>query len=311
MFASFLSTVCGSLLSVSVTCLAAFAVAIIFRTSTTANFAQGSIAAFGCYVVAWLLNGYGVPVYLGVFIGMLSGVVIGLFIDIFVFRKGREVNEIGKQIITMGFVSLFFGGIPLIFGTPETIPFEAFYNTVKAGVSSNIVIPAFDGEIVLTKHALICAAITVAVLGVIFILLKKSKWGLGVRATASSEFTSELMGINTHVITAISWALACLLSVLAAVMYAGSGTMINVSFMTTIQVNAFLAGILGGFSTFYGPVIGAVLIPVVANCVGFLANFKGLYNIGRWQMVIVYALMLIVILIKPQGLFGKKVVKKV
>ncbi|MEG1633606.1 MAG: branched-chain amino acid ABC transporter permease [Oscillospiraceae bacterium] len=298
-------------MSISVTALSAFAVTIIFRTSTTANFAQGSVAAFGCYVVAMLLNDYGVPVYLGVFAGMLSGVLIGLFIDILVFRRGRNVNELGKQIITMGFVSLFFGGIPLVFGTPESIPFEAFYNTVKAGVSSNIVIPAFGGEIVITKHALICAAISVVVLGALFILLKKSKWGLGVRCTASSEFTSELMGINTHVITAVSWAIACMLGVLAAVMYAGGGTMINTSFMTTIQVNAFLACILGGFSTFYGPVVGAVLIPVAANCVGFMANFKGFSNIGRWQMVIVYALLLVAILIKPQGLFGKKAVKKV
>lgn len=311
MFTSFLSTICGSLLSICVTALAAFAVTLIFRTSTTTNFAQGSIAAFGCYVVAWLLNDHGIPVWLGVFAGMLSGIVLGLFIDLVIFRNGRHVNAIGKQIITMGIVSLFFGGIPLVFGTPERIPFEAFYNTVKAGVSPNIIIPLFGGEIVITKHALICLAITAAVLAVLFILLKYSKWGLGVRATASNEFTAELMGVDTHVITAVSWSIAGALGVLAAVMYAGGGTTISASFMTTIQVNAFLAGILGGFSTFYGPVIGAVLIPLAASCVGFLANFKGFYSISRWQMVIVYILMLIAILIKPQGLFGKKTVKKV
>ena len=311
MFAAFLSTVCGSLLGICVTCLSAFAVTLIFRTSPTANFAQASIAAFGCYVVADCLNNRGIPVYIGVFIGMAIGVAIGLFIDLLVFRKGRYINELGKQIITMGFVSLFFGGTPLVFGNPEFIPFESFYNTTKAGTDSNIVINAFGGEIVFTKHALICTAITVVVLGTIFILLKVSKWGLGVRTTASSEFTAELMGIDTHVITAISWALACALGVLAAVMYAGGGAMISASFMAIIQVNAFLACILGGFSTFYGSVVGAILIPVITNCVGFLANFPAFHNISRWQLVIVYLLLMIVILIKPQGLFGKKVVKKV
>ena len=265
MFAAFLSTVCGSLLSICVTALSAFSVTIIFRTSTTANFAQGSIAAFGCYVVAECLNRWGVPVYLGVLPGMIVGVVIGLFIDLMVFRKGRHVGELGKQIITMGFVSLFYGGIPLVFGNPEFIPFESFYNTTKAGVESNVVLRAFGGEIVLTKHALICAAITAVVLAALFLLLKYSKWGLGVRCTASSEFTAELMGINTHVITAISWALACALGVLAAVMYAGGGAMISTSFMGTIQVNAFLACILGGFATFYGPIVGAVLIPAICT----------------------------------------------
>ena len=94
-------------------------------------------------------------------------------------------------------------------------------------------------------------------------------------------------------------------------MYAGGGAMISTSFMGTIQVNAFLACILGGFATFYGPIVGAVLIPVLSNCVGFLANFPAFYDISRWQMVIVYVLLLAIILLKPQGLFGKKVVKKV
>lgn len=311
MFASFLSTLCGTLLSICVTCIAAFAVTLIFRTSTTTNFAQGAIAALGCYVTADMLNKYGVPVYLGVFIGMVVGILIGLFIDMVIFRNGKNVNAVGKQIITMGLVSIIFGGIPLIFGTPESIPFEAFYNTQKAGVSPNIVIPAFGGEIVMTKHSLICLVITVVVLGAIFLLLKYSRWGLGVRATASNEFTAELMGINSHFITAMSWALASALGVLAAVMYAGGGTMINVGFMTTVQVNAFLAGILGGFSSFYGPVIGAICIPVAASCIGFLANFPALSGISRWNMVIVYVLMLIVILIRPQGLLGKPVAKKV
>ena len=311
MFAAFLSTLCGTLLSVCITAMAAFAVTLIFKTSTTTNFAQGSIAALGCYVTADMLNKYGIPVFLGVFIGMLVGILVGLFIDIVIFRRGKNVNAVGKQIITMGLVSIVFGGIPLYFGTPESIPFEAFYNTQAAGVSPNFIIPAFGGEIVITKHALICLVITVVVLGALFLLLKYSKWGLGVRATASNEFTAELMGINSHVITAASWAIAGALGVLAAVMYAGGGTKINAGFMTTVQVNAFLAGILGGFSTFHGPVLGAVCIPLAASCVGFLANFPAFSGISRWSMVIVYVLMLVVILIRPQGLLGKPVSKKV
>ena len=184
-------------------------------------------------------------------------------------------------------------------------------NDLTAGTTPNLLIPFLGGELVLSKHAVICLAITVVVLAGLFLLLKFSKWGLAVRSTASNEFTAELMGINSYAITAASWAIAGALGVLAAVMYAGGGARIGPSFMTTIQVNAFLAGILGGFSTFHGPVIGAICIPVAANCVGFLANFRGMSGITRWNMVIVYALMLIVILIKPQGLLGKPIVKKV
>lgn len=311
MFVAFISTLCGAILTICITCLATFAVTLIFKTSTTTNFAQGSIAALGCYVVADLLNKHGVPVYLGVFGGMAVGILCGLFVDVVIFRKGKNVNAVGKQIITMGLVSILFGGIPLIFGNPESIPFEAFYNTTKAGTPPNFIIPFLNGELVISKHAVICLVITVVVLGFLFLLLKFSKWGLAVRATASNEFTAELMGINSHVITAMSWGIAGALGVLAAVMYAGGGVKIGVSFMTVIQVNAFLAGILGGFSTFHGPVLGAVCIPLASACVGFLANFPGMSGITRWNMVIVYILMLIVILIKPQGLLGKPIVKKV
>lgn len=311
MAAAFLSTLCGTLLSVCITAMAAFAVTLIFKTSTTTNFAQGSIAALGCYVTAELFKSYKIPVWLGVFPGIAVGILAGLFVDIVIFRNGKNVNAVGKQIITMGLVSIIFGGIPLVFGNPESIPFEPFFNTQKAGVAPNFIIPAFGGEVVITKHSLICLTITVIVLGTLFLLLRYSRWGLAVRATASNEFTAELMGINTHAITAISWAIAGALGVIAAVMYAGGGTKISTSFMTTVQVNAFLAGILGGFTTFHGPVIGAVCIPVAASCVGFLANFPAISYISRWNMVIVYVLMLIVILIRPQGLVGKPAAKKV
>lgn len=298
------------LVNICVTALAAFAVTMVFRTSTTTNFAQGSVAALGCYVTAELFSKYGVPVYIGLIPGVVVGVLCGLMIDVFIFRNGKNIHPVGKQIITMGLVSIIFGGIPLVFGNPERVPFESFYRGKKP---ANIILDVLGGKVVVSRHALICLGISVMVLATLFLLLKFSKWGLAVRATASNEFTAELMGINSHVITAVSWAIACALGVLAAVMYAGSGTSITPSFMTTIQVNAFLACILGGFSTFYGPVVGAVCIPLVSTLVSFLQYlpFSGASSISRWKMVIVYVILLIVILIKPQGLLGKPVAKKV
>ena len=136
---------CSSILTICITCLSAFAVTLIFKTSTTTNFAQGSIATLGCYLTAALFGKMGLPVYLGVFPGILLGILFGLFVDVVIFRHGRNVLPVGKQIITMGLVSIIFGGIPLIFGNPESIPFEPFYNAVAAGESPNIIIPFGQG----------------------------------------------------------------------------------------------------------------------------------------------------------------------
>ena len=95
MFASFLSTICGSLLSVCVTALAAFAVTLIFHTSTTTNFAQGSIAAFARYIISDLPDDQGHPVWLRVSTGVVAGTVSGLLIDPENFRHGRHVKALG------------------------------------------------------------------------------------------------------------------------------------------------------------------------------------------------------------------------
>ena len=79
--------------------------------------------------------------------------------------------------------------------------------------------------------------------------------------------------------------------------------------MTTTQINAFLAGILGGFATFHGPVLGAIIIYMLNVLVGCVAIHQS--NISGWKSAIVYFIVMLLVLWKPQGLFGKKMVKKV
>ena len=285
-----------------VTALVTMAITMIFKTSSTTNFAQGVISAFGAYVVANYMMKYGLQIWLALPVGMLVSMAIAVAIDVVIFRNGRYVNSLGKQIITMGLISLIVGITPLIFGlaTPSIGTF----------VSGTLSFAVGDKDVVITKNALVCVGITVVVLSAVFLLLRFSKWGLAVRATASNEYVAGMMGINTHVITAVSWGLAGALGALAATMNAGITTP-GIYFMTNYQVNAFLAGILGGFATFYGPVIAALLIPLANSLVVWFANVIGKPQLANWSLVIVYAIALIIIFFKPQGLFGKRVEKKV
>ena len=294
------------ILTICVTIIATMGISLIFKTSNTTNFAQGSIGSLGCYLVAnliirWCPDVPGIQI-IGIIAGIVLGILLGLIIDIGIFRRGKNVNAIGKQIITMGIVTLIIGGIPLIFGAtpaPQLLPF----------ISGNFAFDVGGTTVSITKHSLVCLGITVVVIAVLFVLLYKSKWGLGVRATSANEVTAGIIGINTHVITATSWAIAAGLIVLASVMFASGNATLNSIFMTQIQVNSFLGGILGGFSTFYGPIIGAIIIPVVTAIVGWIGIYADFFQ--KWCDVIVYVLFLIAVLIKPQGLFGKKVIKKV
>lgn len=286
-----------------VTALVTMAITMIFKTSFTTNFAQGVISALGAYVVARFINQQGLSIWLSLPIGMLTAMVIAVAIDVGIFRRGRYVNALGKQIITMGLISIVVGAIPLIFGI-ATPSFPKF-------VEGNLSFLVEGRDVTVTKNALVCMGITAVVLAAIFLLLRFSKWGLAVRSTASNEYVAGMMGINTHMITAISWGLAGALGALAASINASTGTTVSGYFMTNYQVYAFLAGILGGFSTFYGPVVAALMIPLANNLVQYAVNVMGKPELTGWSMVIVYAIALTVIFFKPQGIFGKKVAKKV
>lgn len=285
--------------------LATFAITLIFKTSTTTNFAQGSIAVLACYFGTSFFISKGLSIWWCILIGMVFGMACGVFVDLVIFRNGRYVNLVGKQIITMGLVTIVANLVPMIFKyaiTPYIPPF----------IQGNILIPIGDGTVLITKHALVSAALTIVVLTVLFLLLRFSKWGLGVRTTASNEYVAQMMGVNTYVITAVSWGIAGALGALAATIYAcGPGGLTGPYFMTEFQVNAFLAGILGGFGTFFGPIVGALLIPLGRTVIGLFALGDGMAWLTSYQTVIVYVILLIVILIKPNGIFGRKVNKKV
>ncbi len=302
--AYFLNTLFGSITPMCITALVTMAITLIFKTSFTTNFAQGVISAFGAYVVSSAFAKLGLSLWLSLPIGMLAAMLIAVGVDVLIFRNGRYVNALGKQIITMGLISLVVGVIPLIFGLND----PAF----KSFVNGNFTITLSDGSVAtVTKNSLVCLALAASVIAIIFILLRFSKWGLSVRATASNEYVAGMMGINTHIVTAISWGLAGALGALAATINASSGTVISGYFMTNYQVYAFLAGILGGFSTFYGPVIAALMIPLANNLVQYIVNVAGKPELTGWSMVIVYAVALVIIFFRPQGIFGKKIARKV
>jgi branched-chain amino acid transport system permease protein len=282
--------------------LATFAVTLIFKTSYTTNFAQGVISALGAYVAVEFTMMHGFPLWAVAFVGALAAFLIGVAIDVLIFRNGRYVNALGKQIITMGLISIFIGLIPFVFKVAhlESVPALPFIHLSQGLHLAGVFIP---------YNTLIGLGVSVVMLSLVFLLLQKSKWGLSVRATASNELVAGMMGVNTKVITAISWGIAGAFGAVAAIIYIGNVTLSSGYIMTTTQINAFLAGILGGFATFYGPIWGCVIIYMLNVLIGCICVH--VQSLSNWKEAIVYLLVMLLVLWKPQGLFGKKMVKKV
>jgi branched-chain amino acid transport system permease protein len=307
-FNSFLS----SLWAFGFLSLATFGITLIFKTSSTTNFAQGMIGIIGAYITSFILSNEGINDLTGksielsdfsalLILPMLGGIaasfLFGMFIDMVIFRHAKFTNAATKQIITMGIVIVVTGIIPFIFGaTTNRESYRFSGQTISLG---NFKIPV---------HSLTTLIFSVVIIGVIFILLKYTKWGLGVRAVASNEKVAGIMGINTNAINALSWGIAGAIGALCAITYTAGIRMLNSSVMIEMQINAFYSSILGGFGTFYGPLLGSLIFTLGQS---FIPSVLIKVNLGQWSNTVLYLLILFGVLIRPMGLFGKKVLKKV
>lgn len=287
----FIQILLNSLETGGIYALAALGIILIFRTSNTTNYAQGSLSMFNAFIAAYILMGTGLPAYVVAILGMLSAFLVGVLVDRIVISRTQKVNPVSKQIITLGLIMIFLGLAPMIFGT-DPLQFPRFiygsHTIMGATISYNAIVNIIAGVVIMLF---------------LFYMLQRSKWGLSVRATASNDIVARMMGIPTTFVTMASWAIAAALGTLAALMLAPT-TSVSISMMDGVQIIAFLACVLGGFQTFHGPVIAAYII-------GFASNFISFYISSIWSDSILYILILAVILFKPNGLFGKKIVKKV
>ncbi|RJX26831.1 MAG: hypothetical protein C4537_01830, partial [Acholeplasma sp.] len=182
----FQSVLFSALIGFSFLSLATFGIVLIFKTSSTTNFAQGSLGILGAYTTSYLIDKQGVVDLTGLpsvtitspyqlLLPMLGGIAVsfiaGLLIDTVIFRRAKYTNAATKQIITMGLVIIITGMIPIVFGgtiTRVSFPFSRESTTIL-GLPMPI-------------HQLVTLIISFILIISIFILLKYTKWGLGVRS---------------------------------------------------------------------------------------------------------------------------------
>jgi len=276
----------------SIFALATLGIIIIFRTSRATNFAQGSIGMFNAFVATIVLINHSLPPWLAAIVGMLSAFVTGVIIDLLIIRQAKRANVISKQIITFGIILVLLGIAPMMFGS---VPLS-FPRFIQTGGIEIVGAP-------LSYNGLLNILLGLGIMGGLFYFLQKTKWGLAVRVTASNDQTARMMGVPTSLVTMGAWAVAAALGTLSALMLAPVIN-VNVMMMENVQINALIAGVLGGFQTFHGPVIAAYIIAILRNLINF-------YVSSTWGEPLLYGLILLFIVVRPNGLIGKKIVKKV
>ncbi len=291
----------------SIVALATLGIVLIYRTSKATNFAQGSIGTFNAYIAAYLMINYGWSVWMSLLVALVTAFLTGVVIDKLFIRPAAKANVVSKQILTLGIILVLLGIMNLNFWFFSDIWPSTMSRTPDPFISSAHTLSILGTSI--EWNTVFIFLLTAALMGMFFFVIRKTRWGLATRVTASNEPVARLMGVPTKTVTLFSWAVAAMLGALAAVALSANRLM-DPNMMIGVQVGAFFAAVFGGFSTFYGPVIAAYII-------GFSLH------IGRHTVVnvfdgsrfiaelIVYMLILVILYFKPFGIFGKPPEEKV
>jgi len=287
----FFQTVIAGLETGSLYALAALGLVLIFRTSDVINFAQGEMAMFSSFIALRIWqNDMPYPVaFLG---AIIFAIILGFLVERIFIRPASKASLVSKMIITLGLIMIIDGLAASIFGIDS-------YYMQKAITGDNINI----GGVIIQPNALFIITITLVVMAILFYVIKNTIFGIAIRATAQDENTARMMGVPVSKVYSISWIIATVLGAIAGVLIAPT-TNVSTTMMAEVHLKSFIAAVLGGFGSFIGPVVGGFII-------GILDNLVGMYISLKWKTVIVYGLLILTLIVKPTGIFGKVHRKKV
>jgi len=288
----FIQTIVSGIAVGSSYALMGLAMVLIYKTSEVVNFAQGEMALVTSFLTYMVLEYHGLPFYVAFPSALIFSAFLGFFLEFAVLRRAKDPNILGMIIITIGLEMILVGLVSWKFGAdPKTMPFPLSpYDSVEIG---GVFVSSLE---VLT----FVVALTVVV--VLFLFLKYSKLGVAMKATQQNNMAARLMGIRTNRILMITWGISSMVGCLAGLLI--SPTTMQPYMMWDPMLKGFAGAVMGGMTSLPGSVFGAYLI-------GIIENLFGLYVSIEFKSVVAFAIIVLVLCIKPSGLFARHYVKKV
>lgn len=271
----------------------ALALVIIYRSTHLLNFAQGEMAMFSTYV-AWTLIDAGFP-YWGAFVVTCGlSFVVGAVLERLVIRPvARKSSELSVVIVFVGLLLIFNSTAGWIWShTVKTFP-AAPFGLIPTG-----------GDRAYVDEVIGPVIVTVIVLALVYSFFRYTRLGLAMRAVAQNPDSSKLAGINVDRTLSIGWGLAALIGSVAG-MISAHKLFLEPHMMSGVLIYSFASALLGGVNNPWGAVAGGLIV-------GVLENLLGAYVIGSdLKLTAGLALIILVLLFKPSGLFGTPVVSRV
>ena len=275
--------------------LIAMGFVVIYRASKVFNFAQGELVIFGGFIVWWMIVSLQMPLWIGLPLAFVVAALFGLVIERIFFSKLVGESVFAMVMVTIGLLILLRGLILVLFG-PQVRPFPIIF-TLK---------PIFIGDILISQALLIGGAITIVVgLGLSW-FFNKTRPGLALTAVAEDHQVAISMGISVKRSVAFAWILGSVLSTLGAIIFLSGKSL---SFLASeIGIAALPVALLAGFESIAGVLLAGIIIGTIQGLVtAYLDPIVG----GSVGTVFPMIVMLLVLFIRPTGMFGWKTVERV
>lgn len=263
---------------------------LIFKTTDVVNFAHGDMAMFSSFTALIALQGWGFPFWAALLAGVAVGFALGAIANLFLRPAvSRGASVFSLMIATLG-ISLMLNSVAgNLFG----------YQTVRFPYAvAGPPLMLFDA-IRVTRHNALVFVIAGALSLTLFVLLKYTRLGIAMRAMAQNSRAARLMGVSVRNVSLLAWGIGAALGAVAGVLVAPV-VFLDLNTMILVLIKGFAAAVLGGFTSLPGAFVGGLLV-------GVLENFLGFYISTQFQSTFVFLLIVIVLAIRPRGLFGTPV----
>ncbi len=273
--------------------LLALAMVIIYKTSEVLNFAQGEMAMVSTFVTFTILDSYHFPFPWALALTFLFAILLGIFFEIAFLRQAKDPNVLGLMIITLGFEMVLMGFAGWKWG-PDQRPFPFPVSSVETYNISGLLISKINFWTIL---------ISLVLMLVLFLFFRYTKLGIAMRATQQNPLAARVMGIRTKRILSFTWAISSMVGAVAGMLIAALGVL-DPPMMMDPLLKGFASAVLGGMTSLPGSALGGALLGIIENLFGGYVSLS-------FKSVVAFAIIVLMLCIRPSGLLARHYEKKV
>jgi len=275
--------------------LLGLSIVIIYRASEAFNFAIGEFLVIGSFLFYILFFDLRIPIVIALPLGLLAAAMVGALVERLTIKPLLGRSPLSMTIITLGLGFFLRACVQLIFGSHS----YSFFLELP-DITQEL------GDLLFLSDPIWAGMLSLCTFGLIIFLLFRTRWGLAIRATSENQAKAMAFGINARFILLIVWAISSACIAVAGIMISNFGALSSMS--AIVGLRAIPVVLIGGMDSIGGALVGGIIVGVCEAMAGAYLEPLGLIG---FKDIAPYILLLIVLLIRPYGLFGEVRIERV